>query len=104
MENVLMFPVVYGKEQVNFFKKFINKIKEHQENIYNKKVRELRNATFEHYLNKLKNRSNGIEIPYFLTAEELTKKAIKEAEELGRKHINACYKELKRRNKNTPTK
>lgn len=104
MENVLMFPAVYEREQVNFLKKIINKIKQHQEKIYNKKVQELRKATYAHYLNELKNCSNEIEIPHFLTAEQLTKKAIKEAEEQGRQHINACYKELKRRNKNTPTK
>ena len=100
MENVLMFPGIYAKKKsfVNPFKLVINKIKEKKEKDYKFKVEALRKATYVHFLNEIKKaQSEGIEIPFFLTAKQLTNDEIRKAEAKGRKHIEECYKDLKKR-------
>lgn len=125
MENVLTFPVVYGKKKKclfdSFFKlnkiiqnfikpvqRFLTKIREQRKREYKRKIAYLWFKTYDHYLDKvLQERKNKkiVDFPEFTyrskmaicdEAVKLTDAAIEYALSFGVKHINRCYKRARK--------
>lgn len=110
MQNVLILPTTHKQTKeplVSKIKKIISKIKKQQEQNYLKKRAVLKEKCYFHYLKKILNNEKVVDLPAFYyykkwainpKAIELAEKTMNYVENLyGRKHIEKCFKLLKKR-------